>query len=80
MEKKGIVSIWLGNVKEEYDLKEYVDLKYDEEGESIPSKFYVDFNIDMDETDEDFIEKAVLVQKSNNISDLLEGCSYDEII
>ncbi|WP_234028518.1 immunity 22 family protein [Lentibacillus sp. Marseille-P4043] len=78
--KKGIVSIWLGNVKEEYDLKEYVDLKYDEEGESIPSKFYVDFNIDMDETDEDFIEKAVLVQKSNNISDLLEGCSYDEII
>ncbi|MEW9675763.1 immunity 22 family protein [Lentibacillus sp. L22] len=80
MEKQGIVSIWLGNVKEEYELEEYVNLKYDEDGESIPSKFYVDFNIDMDEADEDFIEKAVLVQKSNNISVLLDGCSYDENI
>ncbi len=33
----------------------------------------------MDYTDEDFIEKEVL-ENSNDISILLEGCSYEEII
>ena len=74
-----MVSIWLGNIKTQHQLEEYVDLTYDEDGESIPSKFFVDFNIDRNETDEDFIEKEVL-EESDNISVLLEGCSYDEII
>ena len=80
MEKQGMVSIWLGNIKTQNQLEKYVNLIYDEDGESVPSKFFVDFNIDMDETDEDFIEKAVLEEKSDNISVLLEGCSYEEII
>ena len=80
MVKQGMVSIWLGNIKNENSIEEYVDLKYDEDGESVPSKFFIDFNIDMDETDVDFIEKAVLKENSNNISVLLEGCSYEEII
>ncbi|MEH7341876.1 immunity 22 family protein, partial [Priestia megaterium] len=80
MEKQGIVSIWLGNIKNQKQLEKYVDLTYDEEGESVPSKFFEDFNIDMDETDEDFIEKAVLEEKSDEISVLLEGCSYEEVI
>lgn len=80
MEKQGMVSIWLGNIKEQNQIEKYVDLTYDEDGESVPSKFFVDFNIDMDETDEDFIEKAVSEEKSDNISALLEGCSYEEII
>ncbi|MED3871863.1 immunity 22 family protein [Priestia megaterium] len=80
MEKQGIVSIWLGNIKNQKQLEKYVDLTYDEEGESVPSKFFEDFNIDMDETDEDFIEKAVLEAKSDEISVLLEGCSYEEVI
>ncbi|MFS0765697.1 immunity 22 family protein [Peribacillus phoenicis] len=79
MEKQGLVSIWLGNIKNENSIEEYVDLKYDEDGESVPSKFFMDFNIDMDDTDEDFIEKEVL-ENSNDISILLEGCSYEEII
>lgn len=45
-----MVSIWLGNIKNENSIEEYVDLKYDEDGESVPSKFFIDFNIDMDET------------------------------
>ncbi|MGN7287488.1 immunity 22 family protein [Shouchella rhizosphaerae] len=79
MEKQGWVSIWLGNIKED-SIGEYVDLTYDEDGESGPSKFFNDFNIDMDETDEDTIEKAVYKNSSRDISTLLDGCSYEEII
>lgn len=77
--KQGMVSIWLGNIKNKSLLDEYVDVTYDEDGDSIPSKFYLDFNIDRDETDEDFIEKD-FVKKSDDLSKLLEGCSYDEVI
>ena len=80
MEKQGWVSFWLGNIKEEDSIGEYVDLTYDEDGESVPSKFFIDFNIDMDETDEDTIEKVVYKNSSSDISTLLAGCSYEEII
>ncbi|AND37910.1 immunity 22 family protein [Cytobacillus oceanisediminis] len=80
MEKQGWVSIWLGNIKEEDSIEKYVDLTYDEDGESVPSKFFIDFNIDMDETDEDTIEKVVYKNSSSDISTLLDGCSYQEII
>jgi hypothetical protein len=80
MEKQGWVSIWLGNMGEEDSIEEYVDLMYDEDGESVPSKFFIDFNIDMDETDEDTIEKAVYKNSSSDISTLLDGCSYEEMI
>lgn len=80
MEKQGWVSIWLGNIKEEDSIGDYVDLTYDEDGGSVPSKFFVDFNIDMDETDEDTIEKAVYKNSSSDIFTLLDGCSYEEFI
>ncbi|MFP9131284.1 immunity 22 family protein [Niallia sp. BSM11] len=80
MEKQGWVSIWLGNINDEDSIGEYVDLTYDEDGESVPSQFFIDFNIDMDETDEDTIEKAVYKNSSSDISSLLDGCSYEEIV
>lgn len=80
MEKQGWVSIWLGNFNDEDSIGEYVDLTYDEDGESVPSQFFIDFNIDMDETDEDSIEKAVYKNSSSDISALLDGCSYEEIV
>ncbi|WP_113928094.1 immunity 22 family protein [Bacillus sp. P14.5] len=80
MEKQGWVSIWLGNINDEDSIGEYVDLTYDEDGESVPSQFFIDFNIDMDETDEDTIEKAVYKNISSDISVLLDGCSYEEIV
>lgn len=55
-------------------------LKKYEDGESVPSQFFIDFNIDMDETDEDTIEKAVYKNSSSDISALLDGCSYEEIV
>ena len=80
MEKQGWVSIWLGNIKNEDLIDEYVDLTYDEDGNSIPSPFFIDFNIDIDETDEDTIEKAVYKSSHKDLSFLLEGCSYDDMI
>lgn len=80
MEKQGWVSIWLGNINDEDSVGKYVDLTYDEDGESVPSQFFIDFNIDMDETDEDTIEKAVYKNSSSDISVLLDGCSYEEIV
>jgi hypothetical protein len=80
MEKQGWVSIWFGNIKAEDSLEKYVDLTYDEEGESVPSKFFIDFNIDMDETDEDTIEKTVYKNGSSDIATLLNGCSYEKMI
>ncbi|WP_370629667.1 immunity 22 family protein [Fictibacillus sp. 5RED26] len=39
IEKQGIVSIWLGNINTQSHLEEYVNLTYDEDGESFPSNF-----------------------------------------
>ncbi|EJV71204.1 MULTISPECIES: immunity 22 family protein [Bacillus] len=80
MEVHGMVSIWLGNMKTQDQLDTYMDVTYDEEGDSIPAKFFVDFNIDMIDVDEDFIEKEVLEEASDDIFVLLTGCSYDDKI
>lgn len=80
MEVHGMVSIWLGNMKTQDQLDAYIDVTYDEEGDAIPASFFVDFNIDMIDVDEDFIEKEVLEEASDDISMLLTGCSYDDKI
>ncbi|EOO20496.1 immunity 22 family protein [Bacillus cereus] len=80
MEVHGMVSIWLGNMQTQDQLDVYTDATYDGEGDSIPAKFFVDFNIDMIDVDEDFIEKKVLEEASDDISVLLTGCSYDDKI
>ncbi|RJE11551.1 immunity 22 family protein [Bacillus cereus] len=80
MEVHGMVSIWLGNMKTQDQLDAYIDVTYDEEGDAIPASFLVDFNIDMIDVDEDFIEKEVLEEASDDISMLLTGCSYDDKI
>ncbi|OFD56164.1 hypothetical protein BWGOE4_32310 [Bacillus mycoides] len=80
MEVHGMVSIWLGNMQTQDQLDVYTDATYDEEGNSIPARFFVDFNIDMIDVDEDFIEKEVLEEASDDISVLLTGCSYDDKI
>ncbi|HFK1545109.1 TPA: immunity 22 family protein [Bacillus albus] len=80
MEVHGMVSIWFGNMQTQDQLDAYIDVTYDEEGDSIPARFFVDFNIDMIDVDEDFIEKEVLEEASDDISMLLTGCSYDDKI
>ncbi|MGG0289504.1 immunity 22 family protein [Bacillus pacificus] len=80
MEVHGMVSIWFGNMQTQDQLDAYIDVTYDEEGDAIPARFFVDFNIDMIDVDEDFIEKEVLEEASDDISVLLTGCSYDDKI
>ena len=80
MEVHGMVSIWLGNMKTQDQLDTYTDVTYDEEGDAIPARFFADFNIEMIDVDEDFIEKEVLEEASDDISMLLTGCSYDDKI
>ncbi|WP_058487057.1 immunity 22 family protein [Defluviitalea phaphyphila] len=78
MEKEGFVSIWFGNMKSQEFLERYVNLIYDEDGECKPSIFLTDFEIDMDEIDEDFIEKANYNFISDKVDKLIKGCSYSD--
>lgn len=81
MEKEGFVSIWFGNMKSQNFLEKYVNSIYDEDGEYKPSQFLEDFRIDIDELDEDFIEKVNYNFISDKLNELLKGCSYsNEVI
>lgn len=71
METDNTVSIWIGNFKNLTELENYIDLTYDDEGEILVSDFFNDFKIDINDIDEDLIEKAVLPNETNDISIIL---------
>ena len=58
METDNTVSIWIGNFKNLTELENYIDLTYDDEGEIVVSDFFNDFKIDINDLDEDLIEKT----------------------
>ena len=76
METDNTVSIWIGNFKNLTELENYIDLTYDDEGEIVVSDFFNDFKIDINDIDEDLIEKAVLSNETNDISIILRTASY----
>lgn len=79
MQKEGKVSLWLGNFNNEKTFREFMEIKYTDDGESIPSKFKKQFKIDY--YDIDFSEIDYMEEKSNDLEVLLEGFSNDyEII
>ncbi|MEY8820415.1 immunity 22 family protein [Bacillus subtilis] len=81
MERQNFVSLWIGSINDDESLSKYVELDYNEdEGDFIPSQFLIDFDIDIDELDEDFIEKIAHRKNCNNLSELIGGCSYDSVI
>lgn len=80
MEKKGYVSLWIGNVVSEELLEEYLELFYNDEGEWELSDFLGDYNINLDDFDEDFVEHIYFEDEIKCLEELLEGCSYDEIV
>ncbi|MFL0252539.1 immunity 22 family protein [Clostridium neuense] len=80
MEKNGVVSLWLGNIETEEFLKNYVDLRYTDNGDWEASQFLNDFNIDMDDIEEDFIEKVLYTEANDDVDKLLSGCSYEDIV
>lgn len=79
MQKEGKVSLWLGTFNDEETFRELMEIKYTDDGDSIPSKFKKQFKIDY--YDIDFSEIDYMEEKSNNLQVLLEGFSNDyEII
>lgn len=80
MEREGYVSLWIGNSKSDEELLEYVELVYTDDGDFLPSQFLQDFNIDIDDFDEDFIERVCLDKEANSITELISGCSYEDVV
>ena len=80
METENTVSIWIGNFDTKLELDEFITLKYDDEGEVIPSMFYHKYNIDIDDIDDYLIEKEVFETSFTNLFDMLKGASYDNVI
>lgn len=80
MEEQGYVSLWLGKIKNAEDLTKYVELIYRDEGDFLPSRFLEDFDIDIDDFDEDFLEKVLCNGNAENLSDIIKGCSYDNVV
>ena len=80
METENTVSIWIGNFATKLDLDEFINLKYDDEGEVVPSLFYNQYNIDIDDIDDYLIEKEVFETSFTNLFDMLKEASYNNII
>lgn len=80
MDNSDFVSLWIGNInsKDYFDL--YTELEYTDEGEWLPSPFLADFSIDIDDFDEDFLEKAYYENEVDTLKGLILGCSYAPIV
>jgi hypothetical protein len=79
MESKGNVSLWIGKFNSEDEIGNYVEIVYTDD-DCLPSKFLKDFNIDLIDFDEDFIEASYRKSNYKKISDLIKGCSYDDTV
>lgn len=78
MEKISYVSLWVGKFSSIKELENYLLIAYTEDGDTIPSQFEKDFNIEY--FDEDFSEAHYEEVKVHKLSQLLEGCSYDDVV
>lgn len=73
------VSLWLGTFNNEETFREFMEIKYTDDGDSIPSEFIKQFKIDY--YDIDFSEIDYMEEKSDELQVLLDGFSNDyEII
>lgn len=78
MEYRGMASLWLGTSQSFQHLQEYVDMEYTEDGDSIDSKFGVNFGFGY--YDEDQIEIMFYEEPKIHIEEILQDFSYSEII
>ncbi|MGH1141659.1 immunity 22 family protein [Bacillus pseudomycoides] len=78
MEYKGMSSLWLGTSQSFQHLQEYVDIEYTEDGDSIDSKFGVNFGFGY--YDEDQIEIMFYEEPKIHIEEILLDFSYSEVI
>lgn len=73
---KNDVSLWLGYFSNFDELEKYTEIKYDEDGDSIPSVFEREFKIGY--YDRDLIEKDWIPDAEDDIKELLVDFSYDD--
>jgi len=79
MEKEGVASVWFGWAESGESIREFLMVRYTEEGDSIPSQFINDFGID--EYDKDFTEWTFHKVPTRLVRELLKRHSYsDQII
>lgn len=74
MENPEVMSLWIGNFRTKQTLKEYVEIKFDEVGDRIQSKFMRDFNIDYNQ---DLLENTLIEGSTTSLITLLSGSSYE---
>ena len=77
MENPGVMSLWIGNFRTKQSLKEYVEIKFDEVGDRIQSKFIRDFNIDFIDYNQDLLESTLIENSTTSLTNLLNGSSYE---
>ncbi|UQZ77289.1 hypothetical protein C2I17_23580 [Niallia circulans] len=73
---KKVVSLWLGNFQNFDELEKYTEVKYDEDGDSIPSTFEKEFKLGY--YDRDLVEKDCILDAEDDIEKLLIDFSYDD--
>lgn len=78
MEKISYVSLWVGKFSSIEELENYLLIAYTEDGDAIPSQFEKDFNIEY--FDEDFSEAHYENDEVHKFSQLLESCSYNDVV
>lgn len=72
---KNDVSLWLGRFSDFDELETYTEIKYNVDGDSIPSIFEKDFKLGY--YDRDLVEKDWITDAEDDIEKLLVGFSYD---
>lgn len=80
METENTVSIWIGNFADQSQLDHYLQIRYDEDGEAVPSQFLIENGIDIDDIDDDLIESEVYDVEHSNFEQMLKGSSYEQTI
>ena len=80
METENTVSIWIGNFADQSQLDHYLQIRYDEDGEAVPSQFLIENGIDLDDIDDDWLEAQVDDRNHSNLEQMLKGASYEQTI
>jgi len=73
---KNDVSLWLGYFSNFDEVEKYTEIKYDEDGVSIPSVFEREFKLGY--YDRDLIEKDWIPDAEDDVKKLLVDFSYDD--
>lgn len=77
-EALGYVSLWTGVVGSEDILEQFLTFRFTEDGDAILPPFALAFEIEW--FDDDFREMEVHELFYSSLSELLAGCSYDNVI